>query len=135
VNNLLQMKWDAALIEGHRSDRLLIHTVMRVIKEPYDCEKDKFYQYLLDKLDGLKRKPSMGDLINRSTVRRFVGNHSWHLAGVLFSDAHGADILESMDNFKWRERKVKSSKKRPYSVTSNIRLRDLSKGSDWVTVK
>ena len=87
-----------------------------------------------------------GDLEFRAskTARAFVSEHCESLNTCLWSGKHTNEaILDSINNFRWlkKGRKVNNALRGKYSKISHspvdirIRARELSKKSDWATIK
>ena len=78
------------------------------------------------------------------TARAFVSEHCERLSNCLWSGKHtNKEILDSINNFKWRKKgkKVNEEMHRKYSKINHfsgtifVSARELSKKSDWKTVK
>ncbi|MDG0980934.1 MAG: hypothetical protein P8O79_14495 [Halieaceae bacterium] len=78
------------------------------------------------------------------TARAFVAEHCERLNNCLWSGKHTNEaILDSINNFRWlkKGRKVNNALRGKYSKISHspvdirIRARELSKKSDWATIK
>lgn len=78
------------------------------------------------------------------TARAFVADHCERLSNCLWSGKHNnKEILDNINNFRWlkKGRKVNNAMRGKYSkikhspVDIAIKARELSKKSDWATVK
>lgn len=157
----LQKIWDTSLLEcwEANSSGWSIVTVflkgiesdlaekLNGIKRPTDAEFSEIINFLVSfQLSRCLDWGTDGQLEFRvsKTARAFVSEHCERLSTCLWSGKHTNEaLLESINNFKWRRKgkavnkalnsRYKKIQRTPVRVA--IRARELSKESDWATVK
>lgn len=156
----LQKIWDESLLKSW-SDNSSGWSIVINFLEGIDSDlSEKFYSKTITNADFeeikkllvslnlsrcLDRSPNGGVEFRVSkTARAFVAEHCERLSNCLWSGKHTNEtILDSINNFKWRKKgkEVNKAVRRKYSklnhspVAVSIKARELSKNSDWKTVK
>jgi len=127
-------------IESDLSKKFHNHTITN---DDYEEIQKLLVSFQLSRCLDLSTK---GDLEFRAskTARAFVSEHCERLSNCLWSGKHtNKAILDSINNFKWRKKgkKVNEEMHRKHSKINHfsgnifVSARELSKKSDWATVK
>lgn len=148
----LQSIWDKCLIVGwERNWKMLgvgfffVRKVAPVLGKLSDCGRVCAYITSLGLKRCMEREGGKVMFGGHGFARSFIDDHSRQLTNFLYSKDHSnADILKSIDNFKWKRvnrtktnsRKIKKNREAsPDTVQMRILWREQDKGTDWNTVK
>jgi len=156
----LQKIWDASLLSCWNADLSGWSIVINFLEGIESDLSKKFHNHTItnDDFEEIQKLlvsfqlsrcldlSTKGDLEFRAskTARAFVSEHCERLSNCLWSGKHtNKAILDSINNFKWRKKGKKAheemhrkhSKKNHFSGNIFVSARELSKKSDWKTVK